>query len=207
MFSQDPILLTDFPSQIRWKFLSSSFLDSNNIIATKFSIWYDSCTVVACANICCDMMPSNGITARRSFTWIWIASEKSLVTQVTASFRGWISCAVLWIVLWFDSSSKCKKFVLFTFQELKAPRNSRPRQWYSNLKSLCTWYVRICNLHLLDRHFEPSSSIYAFVVAYKTFPDSFFKGSWPHFATKVQCQILSLSSLCCGGVSLCGPRH
>ena len=34
-----------------------SHLDSNTVIATKFCTWHDSCAVVACAKICCDLMP------------------------------------------------------------------------------------------------------------------------------------------------------
>ena len=52
-----------------------SHLDSNNVIATKFCTWHDSCAVVACAKICCDLM------ARRSFHRIWIAGKKSLVKR------------------------------------------------------------------------------------------------------------------------------
>ena len=58
-----------------------SHLDSNTVIATKFCTWHDSCAVVACAKICCDLMASNGITARRSFHRIWIAGKKSLVKR------------------------------------------------------------------------------------------------------------------------------
>ena len=43
-----------------------SHLDYNTVIATKFCTWHDSCAVVACAKICCDLMASNRITARRS---------------------------------------------------------------------------------------------------------------------------------------------
>ena len=58
-----------------------SHLDSNTVIATKFCTWHDSCAVVACAKICCDLMASNGITARRIFHRIWIAGKKSLVKR------------------------------------------------------------------------------------------------------------------------------
>ena len=53
--------------QIWWKISLLSHPDSNTMIATKFSTWHDSCAVVACAEICCDLMASNGITARRNF--------------------------------------------------------------------------------------------------------------------------------------------
>ena len=58
-----------------------SHLNSNTVIATKFCTWHDSCAVVACAKICCDLMASNGITARRNFHRIWIAGKKSLVKR------------------------------------------------------------------------------------------------------------------------------
>ena len=53
-----------------------SHLDSNTVIATKFWTWHDSCAVVACAKICCDLKTSKGITARQSFHRIWIAGKK-----------------------------------------------------------------------------------------------------------------------------------
>ena len=58
-----------------------SHLDSNTVIATKFCTWHDSCAVVACAKLCCDLMASNGIMARRSFHRIWIAGKKTLVKR------------------------------------------------------------------------------------------------------------------------------
>ena len=56
-----------------------SHLDSNTVIATKLCTWHDSCAVVACAKICCDLMASNGIMARQSLHRIWIAGKKPLV--------------------------------------------------------------------------------------------------------------------------------
>ena len=58
-----------------------SHLDSNSVIATKFCTWHDSCAVVAFAKMCCDLMASNGITARRRFHRILFAGKKSLVTR------------------------------------------------------------------------------------------------------------------------------
>ena len=55
-----------------------SHLDSNTVIATKFYTWYGSCAVVACANICCDLMASNGAMTRPSFLRIWIAGKNRL---------------------------------------------------------------------------------------------------------------------------------
>ena len=64
--------------QIRWKF---GFTLISILIATIFCTWHDSCVVVACAKICCDLMAGNGITARRNFHRIWFAGKKSLVKR------------------------------------------------------------------------------------------------------------------------------
>ena len=40
--------------------------------------WQLCTAVVACAKICCDLMPSNGIMARRNFHRIWIAGKKNV---------------------------------------------------------------------------------------------------------------------------------
>ena len=53
-----------------------SHLGSKTVIATKFRTWHDSCAVVACAKTCCDLMASNGITARRSFHRTRTAGKK-----------------------------------------------------------------------------------------------------------------------------------
>ena len=70
--------------QIRLKFRFT--FDPNTVIATKFCTWHDSCAVVACAKICCDLFASSGITARRSFHRIWIAGKKSLVKRVPHTY-------------------------------------------------------------------------------------------------------------------------
>ena len=51
-------------------------LDSNTVIVTKFCTWHDSCAAVVCTKNCCNLMASNGITARRSFHRIWNAGKK-----------------------------------------------------------------------------------------------------------------------------------
>ena len=56
-----------------------SHLNSNPVIATNFCTWRDICAAVACAKNCCDLIASNGITARRNFHRIWIAGKKLLV--------------------------------------------------------------------------------------------------------------------------------
>ena len=68
-----------------------SHLDSNIGIATKFCTWHDSCAVVACANISCDLMASNGVMARRSFHRIWIAGKKPLVKQAPVQEQAMMS--------------------------------------------------------------------------------------------------------------------
>ena len=67
--------------------------DYDTMIATNFCAWQDSCAVVACAKICCDLMTSNGITPRRSFHRIWIAGKKSLVKQ--AHMMAWCRTAAI----------------------------------------------------------------------------------------------------------------
>ena len=62
-----------------------SHLDCNTVIATKFCTWHDSCAVVACAKICCDLMASNGVMARRNFYRISIAGKKTLVKWAPGS--------------------------------------------------------------------------------------------------------------------------
>ena len=59
--------------------LFHSRFDLNTVTATKFCTWHDSCAVVACAKICCDLMADSGITPRRIFHRIWIAGKQPLV--------------------------------------------------------------------------------------------------------------------------------
>ena len=58
-----------------------SHLDSNTVIAVKIYTWHDSCAVVARQKICCDLMVSNRVMARRSVRRIWIAGKKTIVEQ------------------------------------------------------------------------------------------------------------------------------
>ena len=60
-----------FPSQFKFNGNFHSHLDSNTAIATKLCTWHDSCAVVACAKICCNL-------ARWSFHRIWIAGKKNV---------------------------------------------------------------------------------------------------------------------------------
>ena len=67
--------------------LFHSHLAFNKAIATKFCTWHDSCAVVACAKVCCDLMANNRIEARRSFSRNWIAGNKPLVKRAAAPER------------------------------------------------------------------------------------------------------------------------
>ena len=79
---QGPVSLTVFPSQFKFDgnyiSLSSRFQYSD-----RYKILYMArqlCCRGMC-KICCDLMASNGITARRSFHRIWIAGKKLLVKR------------------------------------------------------------------------------------------------------------------------------
>ena len=93
-----------------------SHLDSNRVIATKFCTWHDSCAVVACTKICCDLMASNGIMARRSLYLIWIAGKKNVsemgprtqeVSRSTyATDRQWNFWCDVWVpIVWVTEMS------------------------------------------------------------------------------------------------------
>ena len=75
-----------------------SHLDPNTVIATKFFTWHDSCAVVVCANICCDLIASSGITARRSFHRIWIAGKKTLVKRAPEGLKYFADALCTFIV-------------------------------------------------------------------------------------------------------------
>ena len=101
-----------------------SHLDPNTVIATKFCTWHDSCAVVACAKICCDLIASSGITARRSFHQIWIAGKKSLVKRAPVpvarytppSFQ--ITCAAI-VSIPYSESSQLRIFYVFHLTSYK----------------------------------------------------------------------------------------
>ena len=48
--------------QIRWKFLFCLNPNCSGVIAMKFCTWHDSCTVMARAKFCSDMVPCNEVT-------------------------------------------------------------------------------------------------------------------------------------------------
>ena len=83
---QGPVSLMFFPSQLKFNGnFVALHLNSNTVIATNFFTWHDSCAVVACAKICCDLMASNRVKARRSCNRIWIAGKKMLVIQASTT--------------------------------------------------------------------------------------------------------------------------
>ena len=57
------------------KILFYTHLNSINVITTNFCTCHDSCAVMACAKLCCYLMSSNWITARKSFHRISIVSK------------------------------------------------------------------------------------------------------------------------------------
>ena len=79
---QGPVSLRFFHHNSNSMEISFHFhLDSNTVIATKLCTWHDSCAVVACAKICCDLMASSRVMARRCFHRIWFAGKKPLVKR------------------------------------------------------------------------------------------------------------------------------
>ena len=61
-----PISLTVFHHNSNWMENSvCSHLYLNTVIATKFYTWHNSCAVIACAKICCNLMASNWSTVRQ----------------------------------------------------------------------------------------------------------------------------------------------
>ena len=52
--------------QIRWKFRFTFISILIHWSLQIFFTWHDSCAVVACAKICCDLIASSGITARKT---------------------------------------------------------------------------------------------------------------------------------------------
>ena len=71
----------------RYSNLMTNFthLYCNALTASKFCTWHNSCAIVACAKICCDLMARNGITTRLISHLIWIAAKKSLVKRSPVS--------------------------------------------------------------------------------------------------------------------------
>ena len=66
--------------QIRWEFHSAP--SCTELIAVKFCTWHDSCTVMACAKFCSDIIPYNGVTLKPMFYQIWITMEKIFCEMV-----------------------------------------------------------------------------------------------------------------------------
>ena len=68
--------------------LFHSHLDSNKVIAIKFCTWDDSCAVVACAKICCNLRASNGITTFAKFQSN-LNCEQKIVSETGPSTGCW----------------------------------------------------------------------------------------------------------------------
>ena len=92
-----------FPSQFEFdgNFVSiHSHLDSNRVIATFFYMARQLCCRGMC-KICCYLMASSGIGARRSFHRISIAGKKPLVKRSTFPLDARIcKWARLWWISW-----------------------------------------------------------------------------------------------------------
>ena len=76
-WDQEPISLTVFHHDSNLMDISLCYyLIFDVLITTKFCTWHDSCTAMACAKICCDLMANDWITVRWSFHLIWIPNKK-----------------------------------------------------------------------------------------------------------------------------------
>ena len=74
------ILLMIFPSQFKFDGnLICSYSNSDKVFIAKFCTCHDSCAVVACAKICCDLSTKNWIIAKWSFHQTSITSKISTV--------------------------------------------------------------------------------------------------------------------------------
>ena len=54
----------------------STYPSNCEVTVLKFCPWFDSCTVLACANFCSDMIPDIGVTPKAIFHGIWNTMEK-----------------------------------------------------------------------------------------------------------------------------------
>ena len=74
------ILLMIFPSQFKFDGnLICSYSNSDKVFIAKFCTCHDSCAVVECAKICCDLSTKNWIIAKWSFHQTCITSKISTV--------------------------------------------------------------------------------------------------------------------------------
>ena len=83
---------------ISMKFLFYSYLNFNEMIATKFYTWHKSSIAMACAKYCCNLMIRNWITARWISNQIWIVwklfMKSTLGTHYTLVYE--IIIEILW---------------------------------------------------------------------------------------------------------------
>ena len=75
-----------FPSQSRFVWiLFCSHPNSNKVITTKFCTCHDSCAVVACAKVWCDIMTRHGITTKQKFPSNLHCDDKTVTEMIPRS--------------------------------------------------------------------------------------------------------------------------
>ena len=78
MFPFDDVIMSLFPSQFKfdenlvWFHLC---YNTTLMMATKFSTWHDSWSLVVCIKLFCDLMAGNWITVNRAFHRLWNANK------------------------------------------------------------------------------------------------------------------------------------
>ena len=71
--------------------------NSNKVIATRFCKWHDHRTIMAPANICDDLLASNGITAMQNFNQIRNGNQNCRSVTPICSTRGrWVKNFQCW---------------------------------------------------------------------------------------------------------------
>ena len=79
---QGPILPNIFHHKPNFRvILFWSHPSSPIVIITNFCTWHNSCAVMACAKVCCNIISRTGITPKLNFSRIWIGMDKSRVKQ------------------------------------------------------------------------------------------------------------------------------
>ena len=131
--------------------LFPSLTNSNTVMATKFCTWCDGCAVVVCTKFCWDVINSNGITGKWKSRRIWIAVEKSLISQM---YLGTFS-ALQWRYNECDGVSNHRHLVCllnrFIKEDIKVPRQwplwgeSTDDRWFpsqrgSNAENISIWW-------------------------------------------------------------------
>ena len=99
-----PLLLTIFHQKSNM--MENSFY-SHPLITTKFCTWHNSCAVVTCAKLCCNMNTRNWITAKWILHRSWIVTEKiisKLVPRWTNSIC-YDPCLYIYIYIYMISTA------------------------------------------------------------------------------------------------------